>query len=179
MMDRDKMVKEIFSWVKEIAIILLITWLIITFVAQNTKVSGQSMEPTLHDKDFLIINKFIYNFTKPAKGDIIVFPHNGNNKELYIKRVIGLPGDEIELKNAQVYVNGAALYEDYISETTIEKGNITFPFTVPEGEYFVMGDNRNNSRDSRFTDVGTVPLDEIVGKASVRLFPMSDFGLID
>lgn len=169
---------EIFSWVKELGIIILIVWFILTFVAQNTKVSGHSMDPTLNDGDFLVINKFIYNFVKPAQGDIIVFPHNGDKKEIFIKRIIGLPGDSIELKKGKVYINGAELKEDYLDSVNQTLGNIQYPFTVPESEYFVMGDNRNNSFDSRYVEVGTVPIKDIIGKASIRLWPFNQFGFL-
>lgn len=175
---KDHVIKEVLSWVKEISIILVIVWLIITFVAQNTKVSGHSMEPTLSDGDYLVINKMIYNFAKPAKGDIIVFPHNGDKNEIFIKRVIGLPGDTVELKRGYVYVNGIEMQENYITEKNQTIGNIEYPFTVSEGEYFVMGDNRNNSFDSRYVEVGTVPLKEIIGKASIRIWPTKRFGLL-
>lgn len=175
---KNHVVKEILSWVKEISIILVIVWLIITFVAQNTKVSGHSMESTLSDGDYLVINKLIYRFAKPARGDIIVFPHNGDKSEIFIKRVIGLPGDTIELKHGYVYVNGVELQENYIDEKNETIGNIEYPFTVSEGQYYVMGDNRNNSFDSRYVEVGTVPLEQIIGKASIRIWPAKRFGLL-
>ncbi|WP_105615884.1 signal peptidase I [Vallitalea okinawensis] len=177
-MERKDLMKEIWSWTKEIAIILFIVWFIISFVAQNTKVSGHSMEPTLSDGDFLIINKFIYDFAEPAKGDIVVFPHNGDESEIYIKRVIGLPGDEIDIRGGKVYVNEVMLEEDYVSEDIYNTGNIEYPFTVSEDKYFVMGDNRNNSYDSRYLEVGLVPIDEIIGKASIRIWPLNELGLV-
>ena len=170
--------KEIFSWLKEIVIIILIFYLINTFLFQNTRVIGQSMEPTLQDGNAVIINKFTYRLKQPSKGDIIVFPYRGDHSRNYIKRIIGVPGDEINIKDSKVYVNSIEIEEVYIKENMELRGNILFPFTVPDDEYFVMGDNRNNSSDSRYKDVGTVPGEDIIGKASLRIWPLNELGIV-
>lgn len=176
--NKNEIIKEVLSWVKEIVIVLLVVYFITTFVVQNTMVIGESMEPTLQDGNAILVNKFIYRFADPARFDIIVFPYRGNPSKNYIKRIIGLPGDAVNIKNNTVYINGQALEEDYINEPMQHRGNVDFPITIPEGQYFVMGDNRNNSSDSRYQDVGLIPKADIMGKASLRIWPVNELGFL-
>lgn len=169
---------QVFEWIWDIFIVLIIVYLIITFVVQNTKVSGHSMEPTLHNNDAVIVNKFIYHFKTPHQGDIIVFPYQKDPSKKYIKRIIGLPGDIIDIENGMIYINGQILHEPYIIESWNVKGNISYPFKIPENTYFVMGDNRDYSADSRFQDVGTVQKSEIFGKAWIRIWPLKNIGAV-
>ncbi|MCR5006620.1 MAG: signal peptidase I, partial [Clostridiales bacterium] len=149
----------IFSWIKELAIALVIVWFVITFVAQNNRVIGTSMQPTVYANDMVIVNKFIYRFTAPVRGDVIVFPSVENGEKVFlIKRIIGLPGDVVDLQDGKVIVNDKELVEKYIAvETTPVSGQVTFPVTVPEGCYFVLGDNRIVSKDSRYRSIGMIP----------------------
>ncbi|WP_207655737.1 signal peptidase I [Vallitalea okinawensis] len=176
--ENDSFLRTVWLWVRDIGLCLIIAWLFITFVAQNTYVDGTSMNPTLEHGDYVIINKFIYNFTEPDYKDIIVFPYENNPANPFIKRVIGLPGDEVDIHDGAVYVNGVALVEDYITGNVEATGNVDFPVTVPEGEYFVMGDHRDVSYDSRSTKVGTIPEENIIGKAGLRIWPFKDFGFV-
>lgn len=169
--------KEILEWVQAIVIALVIAFVIRTFFFTMIKVDGQSMEPTLHHNDRLIVTKFMY---KPKQGDIIILRPPMYQDTPYVKRIIALPGQEVDIdaeKNI-VYVDGVPLDEPYIAEPTATKGNIDYPQIVPENTVFVLGDNRNRSRDSRFRDVGMIPYDAIIGKASIRLWPLKDFGSI-
>ena len=177
------MKKEILSWVFYIAFVLVLTWVIITFVGQRTRVDGRSMMNTLHDGDNLIVEKLSYRFSDPKRFDIIVFPPTGK-KEYYIKRIIGLPGETVQIdENGNIYINGELLEENYGAETIQNPGRAAKPITLGddeyfEGHYFVMGDNRNNSKDSRSEEVGNVKRSQIIGRAWLRIWPLNKFGLL-
>ncbi len=158
------------QWIRDIGIAMLIVLAITTFI-KPTIVHGTSMNPTLQDGDYLLVSKQAYNFNEPERGEIVIFPV-GEEKKLYIKRVIGLPGDVITINDGTVYVNGIADNQGYTLDgyTT---GNID-SLVVPEGELFVMGDNRLNSIDSR--EIGTQKIDDVKGVAFVRLWPLSEIG---
>ena len=164
------MKKEILSWVFYIAFVLVLTWVIITFVGQRTRVDGRSMMNTLHDGDNLIVEKLSYRFSDPKRFDIIVFPPTGK-KEYYIKRIIGLPGETVQIdENGNIYINGELLEENYGAETIQNPGRAAKPITLGDDEYFVMGDNRNNSKDSRSEEVGNVKRSQIIGRAWLRIW---------
>ena len=172
------MKKEILSWVFYIAFVLVLTWVIITFVGQRTRVDGRSMMNTLHDGDNLIVEKLSYRFSDPKRFDIIVFPPTGK-KEYYIKRIIGLPGETVQIdENGNIYINGELLEENYGAETIQNPGRAANPITLGDDEYFVMGDNRNNSQDSRSEEVGNVKRSQIIGRAWLRIWPLTKFGLL-
>ena len=172
------MKKEILSWVFYIAFVLVLTWVIITFVGQRTRVDGRSMMNTLHDGDNLIVEKLSYRFSDPKRFDIIVFPPTGK-KEYYIKRIIGLPGETVQIdENGNIYINGELLKENYGAETIQNPGRAANPITLGDDEYFVMGGNRNNSKDSRSEEVGNVKRSQIIGRAWLRIWPLNKFGLL-
>ena len=172
------MKKENLSWVCYIAFVLVLTWVIITFVGQRTRVDGRSMMNTLHDGDNLIVEKLSYRFSDPKRFDIIVFPPTGK-KEYYIKRIIGLPGETVQIdENGNIYINGELLEENYGAETIQNPGRAAKPITLGDDEYFVMGDNRNNSKDSRSEEVGNVKRSQIIGRAWLRIWPLNKFGLL-
>ena len=172
------MKKEILSWVFYIAFVLVLTWVIITFVGQRTRVDGRSMMNTLHDGDNLIVEKLSYRFSDPKRFDIIVFPPTGK-KEYYIKRIIGLPGETVQIdENGNIYINGELLEENYGAETIQNPGRAAKPITLGDDEYFVMGDNRNNSKDSRSEEVGNVKRSQNIGRAWLRIWPLNKFGLL-
>lgn len=172
------MKKESLSWVFYIAFVLVLTWVIITFVGQRTRVDGRSMMNTLHDGDNLIVEKLSYRFSDPKRFDIIVFPPTGK-KEYYIKRIIGLPGETVQIdENGNIYINGELLKENYGAETIQNPGRAANPITLGDDEYFVMGDNRNNSKDSRSEEVGNVKRSQIIGRAWLRIWPLNKFGLL-
>lgn len=172
------MKKEILSWVFYIGFVLVLTWVIITFVGQRTRVDGRSMENTLHNGDNLIVEKLSYRFSDPKRFDIIVFPPTGK-KEYYIKRIIGLPGETVQIdEDGNIYINGELLEENYGKETIQNPGRAAQPITLGDDEYFVMGDNRNNSKDSRSEEVGNVKRSQIIGRAWLRIWPLNQFGLL-
>ncbi len=173
------MVKEIFEWVKTIVIAVVIA-LVITKFVQPTLVKGHSMYPTLEPNNYLIINKIPYMMREPERGDIVVFKSelkttNGKEKDL-IKRVIAVEGDKIEVRNGKIFINGKQMEEEYIN------GDFTsgdLEITIPKHHVFVMGDNRQNSLDSRDSKVGPIDIDNIRGKVLVRLFPFDEIGAVD
>ena len=158
------------SLLSALAIVLVVN----LFLAQATRVEGQSMEPNLHPSERLIIEKISYRFTPPHRGDIIVLRRPDRASVPLIKRVIGLPGETVEIKDGNVYVDGESLCESYLNQTTL--GNMS-RLLVPEGHVFVLGDNRRASNDSRA--FGVVPFDDIVGKAWLRYWPPADVGLVE
>ena len=176
-----KVMKEIASTGLYLLIVLLITWFIITFVGVRTVVDGDSMLPTLNDKDNLIVDKLTYRFKDPQRFDIIVFPFQYQEDTYYIKRIIGLPGETVQIdENGKIYINGEVLSESYGREVIKPEyiGVAWEPVVLGEDEYFVMGDNRNNSSDSRSPIVGNIHRDDIIGRAWVRIWPFSNFGVL-
>lgn len=185
-----KVLKEILSTSIYLLVVLCGTYLFITFVAQRTIVKGSSMEPTLvgtdenePDKvgDNLIVDKITYRFREPERFEIIVFPYRLDPRQLLIKRIIGMPGETVEIKeDGFIYINGEKLVEGYGKEIidNAHLGMVEYPVVLGENEYFVMGDNRNNSTDSRYQLVGNVHKDDIIGRAWFRIWPMSKLGLL-
>lgn len=172
--------KEILEWVKTIAISVVIAFGI-TLVVQPTIVDGQSMYPTLENKDYLFVNKLAYNKELPERGDVLVFKSDlintkNNTKKNLVKRVIALPGEHIVIKNSEVYINNKKLNENYLDGAATD-GDIDL--VVPENEIFTMGDNRGGSKDSRDSSIGTISLDNIVGKVAFRAFPFNKIGTIN
>ena len=177
--DRHGILKEVLDWVVFFVILIGLTFLINTYVGQRTYISGPSMQPTLHDGDNLIVDKISYRFTDPKRYDIIVFPYRYQNDTFYIKRIIGLPGETVQIINGYVYINGE-LREDevYGAEVMEDAGIASEPITLGEDEYFVLGDNRNHSSDSRDPNVGVLHRDELIGRAWVRIWPLDQIGVI-
>ena len=171
------MKKEILSWIGCFAAAIAMALFIVTFIGQRVEVDGQSMEPTLENADNLICDKISYRFSKPERFDIVIIYPNEKKDARWIKRVIGLPGEEIRIDlEGNIYINGEILEESYGKETIKDPGMAIEPIVLGENEYWVMGDNRNHSSDSRV--IGPVPKNRILGKAFVRIFPFSKFGLI-
>lgn len=177
----NKVMKEMISTLLYLLGVLCLTWLVITFVGQRTEVDGSSMEPTLTNGDNLIVDKLSYRFRDPERFDIIVFPYKHKPKTYYIKRIIGLPGETVQIdEQGNIYINGEILSESYGREI-IRPENVGLaaePIVLGEDEYFVMGDNRNNSTDSRFAQVGNIKREDIIGRAWVRIWPFSGFGIL-
>lgn len=173
------LIKEIAVWATEIAIVLLVAFVFVYFIGLRTTVVGQSMQGTLEGGDEILVNRFIYSVTKPKANDVIVFLPNGNEKShYYVKRVIGVPGDKVQIKNGAVYVNGE-LFSEKVETAAIEEAGIAAKeITLGEDEYFVLGDNRNSSEDSRYANIGNVKREHIIGKAWFRVAPLGEIGFI-
>ncbi|MCI9076242.1 MAG: signal peptidase I [Dorea sp.] len=169
----------LFGWILYIAIIIGLAFLIIIFVGQRTSVSGHSMETTLQDGDQLIVDKISYRFRDPKRFDIIVFPYQYEENVFYIKRIIGLPGETVQIKDGYTYINGQKLESDVYGAEVMEGGGIAAePVVLGEDEYFVLGDNRNHSSDSREPSVGVLKRKDLLGRAWVRIYPFDNMGVI-
>lgn len=176
--DAERSVRELLGWVVYILIVVCATYLIVTYVGQRTKVSGDSMLNTLHNEDNLIVDKISYRFRDPKRFEIVVFPYRYQEDTYYIKRIIGLPGETVQIMEGYVYINGEKLEENYGREVMEESGIAAEPIELGEDEYFVLGDNRNHSSDSREPNVGVLHRDELIGRAWVRIWPLKSIGVI-
>ena len=183
---KQKKEKKVMSFVMQL-ILLVVLVLVLLNVMGTVLVKGSSMEPNFNHGDLVFINKLSTSIGSPGRGDVVICKLDEDSAhENIIKRVIGLPGDEIDIVENQededvydLYVNGEYIQEDFLGEPMMTSGNIDYPFEVPEDSYFVMGDNRNESLDSRRESVGAIHKDDLMGKVVLRLYPFSDFGLID
>ena len=178
---KKKVLKELLSTGLYLLFVLLLTWLLITFVIQRTEVDGSSMEGTLSHGDNLFVDKISYRFKDPERFDIIVFPFQYKEDTYYIKRIIGLPGETIQIdEKGNICIDGEILQESYGLEVIKPEyiGRAAEPITLGEDEYFVMGDNRNNSSDSRTEMVGNIHRRNIIGRAWVRIWPLDKIGVL-
>ena len=172
--------KEILSWIIEILVVIIIAYVSVESFGFRTSVVGQAMESTLKNEEQILVNKFGYLISQPKAGDVIVFLPNGNEKShYYVRRIIGTPGDKVQILDGAVYVNGK-LFNERTNVSSVEDPGIAVDeITLGEDEYFVLGDNRNNSEDSRFANIGNVKKDYIVGKAWFHFSKITDMGKID
>ncbi len=159
----------------ETVVLSLIIFLLIRQVVQNYRIENHSMEPNFYEGQFVLVNKLAYRLGQPERGDVIVFHNPRNTNEDYIKRIIGLPGDTVEVHDAAVYINGVQLVEDF-THNYIPSGEYMPAVTVADNQLFVMGDNRPNSSDSRV--FGPISQDLAVGKAWLRIWPLDKFGIV-
>ena len=170
--------KDTVSFIIYIAVVFVITYLVITYVGQRTEVIGTSMEYTLSDGDNLIVDKISYRFHDPERFDIIVFPYQDGT--YYIKRIIGLPGETVRIdEEGSIYINGERLQESYGKEVIKNPGCAIEEITLDDDSYFVLGDNRNKSMDSRDKRVGLIRREAILGKARWRIYPFTKIGALD
>ncbi len=170
--------KEVIEWIKCILVSVLIALVIRTFVFNSTKVIGSSMYPTLEENDRLFSNKVVYFIGEPKRGDVVIIKAPDDPKKDYIKRVVGVAGDKIEIKDGSVYLNGEVIEEDYIEVGSFTDIYSEYSWEVPENHLFVLGDNRapGASKDSR--SFGIVKEDSVKGKASLRYYPFDKFGTL-
>lgn len=174
---RSEVLKRLGAWARDIALSVIIALLVILFLYQPVKVEGISMMPSLTGQERIFINKFVYRlgFGEVERGDTVVFWFPGDPSKSYIKRVIGLPGDRVEIEAGAVFVNGRALTEHYLPEEYRDFSSYP-PVVVPEGRYYVLGDHRNSSNDSRTW--GPVPKEAIYGKAVFIYWPLDKLGVV-
>ncbi len=165
--------RELRSWTRDLAVALGLALVIIIFLYQPVKVEGTSMAPLLSDQERIFINKFVYRFEPIERGDVVVFWYPLDRSKSFIKRVIGLPGDTIEIRSGHLYLNNSELQEPYVPASYLD-GSSYGARTIGPEEYFVMGDHRDSSNDSRM--FGTVPRDYIYGKAVFAYWPVTQFG---
>ena len=160
--------------------IFVCVYLLPNYVLQRTIVDGSSMENTLHDDDQLFVEKLSYRFDALKRFDIIVFyPYGRDHEEYYVKRIIGLPGETVQIIGSDIYINGERLEENYGKDPISDPGRAAEPIKLAVDEYFVLGDIRSISKDSRAEEVGNVKKENIGGRAFLRIIPFSDFGIID
>ncbi|WP_311526021.1 signal peptidase I [uncultured Parvimonas sp.] len=171
--DEKNYFKIFLDYAKVIILALLISFGIKTFVVTSTIVDGRSMNPTVNHGDRLMVNKLFFMKKNITRGDIIDF-YVPSAKKYYLKRVIGVEGDTVEIIKDRVYLNGEMLEENYVSTNVTTPHNENTKWVVPQGHVFVLGDNRSNSRDGR--DLGTIPRSDIVGKIVLRYYPFNNFG---
>ena len=175
----NTILKEILANSLYLLVVLVLTLLIVKYVGQRTVVVGHSMEPTLSDNDNLIVDKISYRFRDPERFDIVVFPFEYEKDTYYIKRIIGLPGERVRIDElGNIYINDELLEENYGAEVIENPGLAFEEITLAEDEYFVLGDNRNNSSDSRSPAVGNVKRDRIIGRAWLRIYPFNSIGFV-
>ena len=174
-----KVLKEILSTSLYLLIVLCLTYVVIHFVGQRTQVIGGSMETTLSENDNLIVDKLTYRFREPKRFDIIVFPFQHEEDTYYIKRIIGLPGETIYIdEEGNIYIDDEILQESYGKEVIKDAGRAYEPVVLGDDEYCVMGDNRNNSQDSRDPSVGNISRSAIIGRAWIRIWPLNKIGIL-
>jgi signal peptidase I len=167
--------RELRVWARDLVVALGLAMIIIVFFYQPVKVEGTSMAPLLSDQERIFINKFVYHFEPIERGDVVVFWYPLDRTKSFIKRVVGLPGDEVEIRRGRVYINGKTLEEPYVPSQYIDTAAYG-PVQIPRDEYFVMGDHRISSNDSRI--FGPVPSAFIYGKAVFAYWPWTQFGAI-
>ena len=176
---KENKVKEAVSLIIYCIVVVAVMFLVVKFVGQRTVVLGSSMEPTLQDGDNLITDKITYRLIEPKRYDIVVFPYKENTSKLLIKRIIGMPGEKVQIKNGKVYINDTELKDDvYGNALMVDEGIVGDPVVLAADEYFVLGDNRNHSQDSRFASVGNIHRDDIIGRAWVRIWPLNKLTLL-
>ena len=174
-----ELLQEIAMWIFQIAFVCFIAFMIVWFFGQRASVIGDSMKPSLSNGDVTIINRLVYDARTPKRGEVIVFKPNGNDSShYYIKRIIGLPGETIECKDGKILIDGEELEEDYKTTEIKDLGTLEEPITLSSNEFFVLGDDRQNSEDSRNVNVGNVKRSEIAGKVWFVVSPMKHFGFV-
>ncbi len=173
--DEPNLIRRLCSWVVDIAVALAFAWFCLYFFGTQVTVSGQSMQPLLNSGDVVLINRLAYEIGKPDRMDVVMF-ERGDGKA-YVKRVIGIPGDVVQIVNGTVYVNDEPIEEEGLGQGALA-GLAEYPIELEQGEYFLLGDNRDSSEDSRFANVGNVAESQIVGQVWLQLFPLIDIKLI-
>ncbi len=170
---QEQRFKSALREIVDTALLMLLIFIVVRVAVHTFRIEGVSMEPNLHDGQYLIVNKLVYYFRSPQRGDIVVFHYPRNPRRDFIKRVIGLPGEKVEIKGEHIFINDEELEEPY----TVHEGNYAWgPQVMGPDEYFVLGDNRNSSSDSH--NWGPVPRDDIIGKAWISYWPPNYWGFV-
>ena len=174
-----ELVQEILVWGIQIVVVCAAAFFFVWYFGQKVSVIGDSMNPQLENGDITMINRLVYDIRKPKRGEVIAFRPNGDeNSHCYVKRVIGLPGETIEYRDGEIFIDGEALEETYEVTEIEEMGLLAEPIELDEDEYFVLGDDRLNSEDSRMANIGNVKRNEIEGKVWIVISPMEHLGII-
>ncbi|MDE5864701.1 MAG: signal peptidase I [Lachnospiraceae bacterium] len=177
--DVKDFLSEVGQWAISILIVIILAYSIVTFGVQSVTVIGRSMNPALDNQDVVLLNKSAYTFSSPERYDIIAFKLKEETDGYFnIKRIIGLPGEKIQIKNGHVFINGSALTDLPFEDLIMTEGLAIEEVSLGEGEYFVMGDNCNNSEDSRYVNIGNISAKEISGRVFFRISPKNEFGVV-
>ena len=175
----NPILRTIVEWILALVFAFALFFVVRTFIFRIASVEGPSMMPTLQNGDMVFLNRFSYLFIEPQVGDIVAFPNPSNPSQNFIKRIIGSPGDIVDFRAGMFYLNGEPLNDAFSHETVISFGSVQFPVTVEEGRFFVLGDNRNGSMDSRHSSVGNVYSSSMIGRVAFRIWPLTSFGRVD
>ena len=176
---KTEKVKTAIEWGTEIIVVCILAWMLVSFFGQRVSNAGDSMSPVLKNGDVVLINRIVYDARKPKRGEIIAFRPNGNENAHYcIKRVVGLPGETIQIKDGKIYIDGKVQKKDVYTSDLDFAGIAEKKLTLGETEYFVLGDNRDNSNDSRYKEVGPVKRSKITGRIIFRFYPWKNAGVI-
>lgn len=174
--EETNVLRRMIGWVVDVIVVLTLAWFFLYSFGTQIPISGQSMSPVLHSNDVVLMNRLIYNFGKPKRMDVVVFERE--DKKRNVKRVIGLPGETVQIIGGYVYIDGQQLEaKDGLNNVSLG-GLAENPLELGDDEYFLLGDNRESSEDSRFANVGNVKRRQIQGKVWLRLFPLIDFSFI-
>lgn len=174
--EEPNLIRRISRWVIDITVVLSFAWFCLYAFGTQITIAGQSMQPVLNSGEVVLMNRLIYDFSKPKRMDIVVFERD--DKKTNVKRVIGIPGDTIQIKNGSIYVNGAVLEAEDGLDQAYLAGLAAEPIELGKDEYFLLGDNRDSSEDSRFANIGNVKEEQIIGKVWMRLLPLIKISLI-
>ena len=174
-----ELLQGIIVWVFQIALVCFAAFVLVWYFGLRVSVIGDSMNPGLKNGDITLVNRLVYDVRKPRRGDIIAFKPNGNEgSHYYMKRVIGLPGETIECKDGTIFIDGEMLEEDYKTTAIEEVGLLEEPITLKNDEFFVLGDDRQSSEDSRMANIGNVKRSEIAGKVWFVISPIKHLGIV-
>ncbi len=175
--EETNLLRRIVSWVTDIIVVAAIACFTVYAFGTQIPVSGSSMHPALETDNVVLMNRLIYDYQSPDRFDVVVFQREDG--KMNVKRVIGLPGETVQIKNGQIYIDGQLLKEEGETSRITSAGLAEHPVKLGEEEYFLLGDNRDSSEDSRFANVGNVKKENIIGKVWLRLFPVLDIGLVE
>lgn len=174
--DEPGLIRKVAGWVVDITVALSFAWFCLYAFGTQVPVSGQSMSPLLNADEVVLMNRLVYDFSKPKRMDIVVFERE--DEKTNVKRIVGVPGDVVQIRDGWLYINGERLEDEQGLGKVALAGLAESPVELSEDEYFLLGDNRDCSEDSRFTNIGNVKEDKILGKVWLRIFPLLDLELI-
>lgn len=174
--EKSSRVRLVVNWIVDVIVVLSIAWFVVFAMGRQLVVSGQSMEPELSQGEVVLMNRIIYHLRKPERFDIVAFEKEGEKGKYYMKRIIGMPGETVQIKDGLVYIDDRLLEAEDGLQRAALAGLAEHPITLGEDEYFLLGDNRESSEDSRFVNVGNVKEEQIGGIVWFRIRPLSRFG---
>lgn len=170
--------QNICKFISDVLLIIIFAFAFIQFTCTRVRISGNSMQPTLNNEEIVLVNRLAYTLAEPKRYSVIAFTNHSSSNKVYVKRVIGLPGETVQIKDRQVYINDALLLDDCVKDEILNSGLAFEAITLGKDEYFVLGDNRNYSEDSRFSSIGIVKKDNLLGAAWLVASPISNINFV-